>query len=140
MIRRKKKPKPRKKQSAAVIESLEARTLFSADIFGGALDGPANDDGYDATINDAIENWNFTERESPQTSTSDSSITADSQSEEPAAPLPDTSSDAISHELVVVDTATPDYQQLIDDILAQSDESRQIEVVLLDSERAVWSS
>ena len=135
MARKKKKPQPRKKQSAAVIESLEARTLFSADIFGGALDGPANDDGYDATINDALENWDFTEGESPQTSTSDSSKSSDSQSEEPAAPLPDTSSDEKSHELVVVDTATPDYQQFIDDILAQSGDSRQIEVVLLDSER-----
>ena len=135
MIRRKKKPKPRKKQSAAVIESLEARTLFSADIFGGAFDGPSNDDGYDSNVNDALKNWDFTEGESAQTPASAPSKTADSQSEEPAAPLPDTSSNAISHELVVVDTATPGYQQIIDDILTQSDDSRQIEVVLLDSER-----
>ena len=96
--KKEKKPPPRKKQSAAVIEFLEARALFSADIFGGALDGPANDDGYDATINDALENWDFTEGESPQTSTSDAPTSSDSQSEEPATPLPDTSSDAVKLE------------------------------------------
>ncbi|MCP5030015.1 MAG: DUF4347 domain-containing protein, partial [Actinomycetia bacterium] len=37
------------------------------------------------------------------------------------------------HELVVVDTATPEYQQLVDDILAQSSDDRTIEVVLLDA-------
>jgi len=37
------------------------------------------------------------------------------------------------HELVIVDTATPDYQQLIDDILAQSTKPDLIEVVLLDA-------
>ncbi len=37
------------------------------------------------------------------------------------------------HELVVVDTATPDYQRLIDDILAQSGDDRDFEIVLLDS-------
>jgi len=48
----------------------------------------------------------------------------------------DTQSDAyISHELVFIDTDTPDYQQLVDDLLANQDESRRIGVVLLDNSR-----
>jgi len=41
---------------------------------------------------------------------------------------------ATPHELVIVDTATPDYQKLVDAIQPQSSD-RQIEVVLLDSHR-----
>ncbi|MCP3882828.1 MAG: DUF4347 domain-containing protein, partial [Sulfitobacter sp.] len=40
----------------------------------------------------------------------------------------------LRQELVLMDPATRDYQQLTDDILAQSDEERTIEVVLLDSQ------
>ncbi|MBL4607116.1 MAG: DUF4347 domain-containing protein, partial [Pseudomonadales bacterium] len=134
MIKRNKKKKPRKKQSAAVIESLESRTLFSADIFGGVLDGPANDDGYDSAVNDALNNWDFSESDATQPvapSENDSTAEADA-----IAPIStNTNDDNISYELVVVDTATPDYQLFIDDILAQSDENRQIEVVLLNSEQ-----
>ncbi|MCP3951535.1 MAG: DUF4347 domain-containing protein, partial [Desulfobacterales bacterium] len=39
-------------------------------------------------------------------------------------------------ELVLVDTATDDYQALVDDLLAQADDSRHLDVVLLDSERS----
>ena len=39
-----------------------------------------------------------------------------------------------SHEIVFVDTATPDYQRLVDDMLRRADEQRHLEVVLLDSD------
>jgi len=41
----------------------------------------------------------------------------------------------IAQELVFVDTDTPDYQTLVDDLLSNSREDRQIEVVLLDNSR-----
>jgi len=39
------------------------------------------------------------------------------------------------HELVFVDTAAGDYQQLLDDLLSGGDESRRFEVVLLEATR-----
>jgi hypothetical protein len=48
----------------------------------------------------------------------------------------DVQSDAdISHELVFIDTDTPDYEQLVEDLLADQDESRRIGIVLLDNNR-----
>jgi hypothetical protein len=38
-----------------------------------------------------------------------------------------------SHEIVFVDTNTPDYQKLVDDIQSQSSAQRQIDLVLLDA-------
>src|SRR5690349_14006736 len=37
------------------------------------------------------------------------------------------------HEIVFVDTNTPDYQKLVDDIQSQSGAQRQVDVVLLDA-------
>jgi len=45
------------------------------------------------------------------------------------------SAEQFRYELVIVDTATPDYQQLIDDVLAQNTDANLVEVVLLDSSR-----
>jgi len=45
------------------------------------------------------------------------------------------SAEQFTYELVIVDTATPDYQQLIDDVLAQNTDANLVEVVLLDSSR-----
>ncbi len=42
---------------------------------------------------------------------------------------------AIRVELVIVDTATPDYQRFINDIEAQANDDRKIEVILLDNSR-----
>src|SRR4029077_3057160 len=39
---------------------------------------------------------------------------------------------ASRHEVVFVDTATPDYQKLVEDIQAHSNAARQLDVVLLD--------
>ncbi|MCP4379673.1 MAG: DUF4347 domain-containing protein, partial [bacterium] len=48
---------------------------------------------------------------------------------------PDAVGKNLRQELVLVDTATDDYQQLVDGLLNQADESRHLEVVLLDNER-----
>ena len=37
------------------------------------------------------------------------------------------------HEIAFVDTATPDYQALVEDLKSQSSQGRQIDVVLLDN-------
>jgi hypothetical protein len=39
----------------------------------------------------------------------------------------------VRRELVIVDEATPDYRQLVGDILANADESREIDVIVLDA-------
>ncbi len=39
------------------------------------------------------------------------------------------------HELVLVDTATADYQKLVEDLFAERQDGRQVDVVLLDSQR-----
>ncbi len=38
-------------------------------------------------------------------------------------------------ELVIIDASTPDYQQLVDDLLQSDDEGREIEVVVLDADQ-----
>jgi len=47
----------------------------------------------------------------------------------------ESTTDALIRELVFVDTAAPDYQQLVDDLLADNNAGRLFEVVLLDSGR-----
>ncbi len=41
----------------------------------------------------------------------------------------------VRHELIFIDGGAADYQQLVDDIVQQEDESRQFEIVVLDGER-----
>ena len=41
----------------------------------------------------------------------------------------------LRQELVFVDTDTPDYEQLVDDLLRQQNEERQFDVVILDNDR-----
>ncbi|MCZ6734152.1 MAG: DUF4347 domain-containing protein, partial [Gammaproteobacteria bacterium] len=41
----------------------------------------------------------------------------------------------VRRELVFVDSSVPDYQQLVDDVLATGDDARQFEVVVLDGDR-----
>ncbi|MDB5905880.1 MAG: repeat-containing protein, partial [Betaproteobacteria bacterium] len=45
---------------------------------------------------------------------------------------PSTAQHATRHELVVVDAATPDYQKLVDDIVAHADPSRVIDVLVVE--------
>ncbi|MCP4410660.1 MAG: DUF4347 domain-containing protein, partial [Gammaproteobacteria bacterium] len=134
-----KKQRQKKKRSAPLIEALEPRVLFSADVFGGALDAPGTDDPLATILNDAaaaVESARTPEtlNRNPENDakagpvSDEDGVNPVTHGEDPPKPT-----EAQRHELVLVDTATPDYQQLIDDILAQSEEERTIDVVLLDA-------
>src|ERR1017187_1919454 len=90
-----------------LIEELEARILHSADIGPALL--------HDVSV-------------APQAETR--VLDAGGEIAAPAVQTQQTQ----STELVIVDTRTPDYQQLVDDIRSEAAEGRQIEVVLLDNQ------
>ena len=96
---------PRKSHQRLVFEELEPRLLLSADL---PVDIPAM-------------------------------LAPDRGDDEPIAVHEEITTTAVTgeqhaaHELVFVDTDTPDYQTLIDDLLGNSGEDRLIEVVLLDN-------
>jgi hypothetical protein len=96
---------PRKSRQALVFEELEPRLLLSADL---PIDIPA-------------------------------ALAPDRGDDEPVSLHEEITTTAVtveqyvSHELVFVDTDTPDYQLLVDDLLSNSSEDLLIEVVLLDN-------
>lgn len=70
--------------------------------------------------------------------TSEAAPSSESESTKPQQPdsgLSVSPSQSVSRELVFLDTSVQDYQQLLDDLLANDDPSREIEVVLLSSSR-----
>jgi len=92
-------------------EELEPRLLFSADLEG-------------ALINDSLPEENFLDY---------SAIEADiNPVAAPYAAIADQSENQ-RHELVIIDSATPDYQQLLDDLLSQAENNRHLDVVMLDA-------
>ena len=93
-----------------VVEEIEPRILYSADTPLAVLD--AHGLAVEQRTLDA--GGEFAARQNTQTTQSTQ------------APQ------AISHEVVFVDTSTPDYQKLVDDIKSQSGSNRQLDVVLLD--------
>lgn len=98
----------KRKRRPALIEELEPRILHSADTNPLALAAPAVVDT--RTIDNAGE---FAAAAAP-------------------APVQTAAAERSRHEVVFVDTNTPDYQKLVDDIGAQSGASRTLDVVLLD--------
>ncbi|MBT8149263.1 MAG: DUF4347 domain-containing protein, partial [Gammaproteobacteria bacterium] len=141
-----KKP-PNKKAPAPLIEALEPRILFSADAFGAALDiDPANDPLADALEQARLEyDRTLAETQKAEAQKADALKTAQQkQHDEQATALSTNHQDpvliqgnanlapATTHELVLVDTDTPDYQTLVDDLLQHSGD-RQFEIVLLDN-------
>ena len=100
------KPKlPKKKRSALVFEELEPRVLLSADL-PFDLPGALTDESEEDDTTPVLEASAFFD-ETPELTT--------------------------PSELVFVDTDTPDYQQLVDDLLGNRSDQRQFEVILLDS-------
>ncbi len=98
------KQTPRKKM---LVEALEQRILYSADT--GAL----------------LFNHDEASQQNAEVRTVDTNSSASM-----------TENETINqqHEIVFVDTSIEDYLVLVDDILAQQDTNRQVEIVLLDSE------
>ncbi|MBV1928810.1 MAG: DUF4347 domain-containing protein, partial [Gammaproteobacteria bacterium] len=128
-----------KKRPVVIVETLESRILFSADGLGAVLDSAVNDDAFSnldetsASLDLALlKNAELPAGQTEETAANDEAPVDD---ESPVSPgdIADTD-EGLRHELVVVDTATPDYQAIIDDIRAQSGEERIIEVVLLDAQ------
>ncbi|HEV7801125.1 MAG TPA: DUF4347 domain-containing protein, partial [Burkholderiales bacterium] len=85
------------------LEEMEARVLHSADLAPGAL-------------GDAPTSQVELRRIDPA----------------PASPAVAQAAEVTRHELVIVDTATPDYQRLLDDIAAQGELHRTLDVLLID--------
>ncbi|MGE4002046.1 MAG: DUF4347 domain-containing protein, partial [Planctomycetaceae bacterium] len=93
---------------------------------------PAQDSPADALDDDSV-----SDGLEPGDGDSDSNtVPIDDVAQLPADP-PSFESGATAHslELVIVDTGTRNYQQLVDDLVAHADESRQFEILLLDSSR-----
>jgi uncharacterized delta-60 repeat protein len=97
--------------SEALLEELEARQLFSGGIEGIL----AENNGPEIAVHMEV----CTE---PELIDSPNSITI-------------SVAEIISQELVFIDTDVDNYQQLLNDIISQSDEDRNIEVILLDNQR-----
>jgi hypothetical protein len=99
-------------QPPFLFEELEPRLLLSADLPGVFADGVfLDDDDAVAFVPDAFE-------------------VVDAQMQETAG---DPAS-AVRHELVFIDVDTPDYQQLLDDLRANRDDSTQFEIILLEND------
>ena len=104
-MRKKKSTPPRQ---PPLLEELEPRILFSAGLEGVLLDTDE--------LNELLDEVPAVELVLPAVQQT-TPVEAETQSKE----------------LVVVDSATPDYQRLVDDILTQAGADRQIEVVMLDA-------
>ncbi|NIV45881.1 MAG: DUF4347 domain-containing protein, partial [Gammaproteobacteria bacterium] len=98
----------------AVMEELEPRLLFSADLPGIALD--PDPIGIDLPP--------------PATVISQDSASDDTRTGEPSR-----ATDAQRRELVFIDAEAPNYQQLIRDLTEAADQGRNISIVVLDSDR-----
>ncbi|HGG59695.1 MAG TPA: BspA family leucine-rich repeat surface protein, partial [Gammaproteobacteria bacterium] len=106
-----------------IIEEVEPRILYSADFAPAVLADPLAEAGLPAEIRVV---------DAPASDAAPEPIAPITRDEDILIDPPETRA---PHELVIVDTATPDYQQLVDDITDQADGDRQIEVVLLDASR-----
>ncbi len=91
---------------------MEPRLLFSADLDGGLVSG--GPEAHTALLDPAL-----TDALAPASGAAGETVAAS----------------VIRQELVLVDTDTPDYQQLVDDLQANTDVTRHLEVILLDNTR-----
>ena len=101
-----------KKSNDLIYEELEPRLLLSADLFGIAIDSASNES--DQRVDEV------------ELQTIEATLLSDPLS------LPDESNTS-TQELVIIDTATPDYLSLMDDIITHSGEGHHFEIMLLDS-------
>ncbi|MEE9493833.1 MAG: DUF4347 domain-containing protein, partial [Gammaproteobacteria bacterium] len=101
-----------KQNTQPLIEEMEPRILFSAGLEGIFFDSLSTDNESLALYQNKDEN-----------------------TLQPASAVSTRSVVSARQELVFVDTNTPDYQTLIDDLLANNDEDRTIQWVLLDSDK-----
>ncbi len=128
-----------KKKQRPIAEALERRLLYSADPINAFFDFSVSDSSDDAApflldTAERVNPLNTDKHLSPQ-----NLVTNPSEQQTPYSELSGLdhpTSEKITTgrlELVFVDTNTPDYQQLLDDILSQIDPSRSFEIVILDA-------
>jgi len=104
--------KPAKKPPKTLCyEELEERVLFSADVMAG-LDGIAFDE--QVLVEDVSSDVQFAREAAP------------ARVEQAVVQAP--------RELIFVDAGLPNYQQLVDDVLAKRNDDHKIEVVMLDTD------
>lgn len=129
-----KKKQKTKKPSKPMIEALEPKLLFSADLFGAAIDGTGADDPVQALLDENSVIHSHTLSEIDDTADHSGTVTPLILDESEYQTILGTGN-RLRSELVFVDAATPDYQQLLDDLLSREDEYRQFEVVVLEADR-----
>ena len=106
------------KRRNLVLSKLEDRILFDATMDAG-LDPNAGDVSALSCAAQSLDTFDQNVASDNQEDSSGSTQSVPSQTR---------------NELVIIDTSVDDYQQLVDDLLNNTDDSRNIEVVLLDAE------
>ena len=116
MVKMKQKTAKKRYDGGQLIQELEPRILLSADQPAAGIGDVWSDDADKIAAHVAYE--------SGETSANDAT----------AADTSPTASDSQS-ELVIIDSATPNAEELIADILMQAADGRKIEVAVLDADR-----
>ncbi|MDJ0779659.1 MAG: DUF4347 domain-containing protein, partial [Gammaproteobacteria bacterium] len=99
-------PPKKRQESKFIFEELEERRLFSG--------------GIEGLIDTALDS---------------SAIYADIEGSSQQADTGDSAAEQRSHEIAFVDASVDNYEQIVDDLRANGDDSRHIEVVVLDSDK-----
>ncbi|WP_432470592.1 DUF4347 domain-containing protein [Amphritea sp. HPY] len=110
------------KSRTLLIEALEPRILFSADLLGGAAESLATEDSLASTLEDTVAIFE------------QQRLVAQQQDSENNIALSEAEVTPTVTELLFVDSRTPDYQLLISDLAM--DDSRQFEVVFIGAEES----
>ncbi|MGH1361900.1 MAG: DUF4347 domain-containing protein, partial [Burkholderiaceae bacterium] len=109
-LARRKKSAQRRRQSP-LLETCEPRILYSAELLPVGVETSTFSDDFQSRLSSTT-----------QTESTDESSAGEVAREQ------------IRHELIIVDAATPEYQQLVAGLQAQAHENRDLEVVVLSSD------
>ncbi|MCP4983010.1 MAG: DUF4347 domain-containing protein, partial [Gammaproteobacteria bacterium] len=127
------------KKKFATIEILEPRLLFSADAFAGALESNLTDDSAKDLLDMASTALDYqlnAKNDDPLESVAPPEPTVEQNDSSDPPPsfelLESRSTENDRLEVVFVDTSTPNYQDLLDDLLVNSSSVRQFDIVLID--------
>ncbi len=121
-----------KNHSITVVEALEPRVLFSADVFGGAVD-TVSDDPLATLLENTAQSAIQQSVATAASAANDDQLLQPGEQEVEAGFI--STAEFLPRELILVDANTPDYQQLVDDIYGQGGDNRQLEIVVLDPNR-----
>ncbi|RKZ68096.1 MAG: hypothetical protein DRQ48_08995, partial [Gammaproteobacteria bacterium] len=113
-----------KKRSAPLLEALEPRMLYSADIVGIVSEPGVEGQVIEQQLDNSLATLTA---QLPIPKNTDNADGADDTT------IVDVDSET-RLEVVFVDTSTPDYQDLLDDLLADTDPDRHFDVILIDAD------